>query len=189
VWFDVRIAGADDLTNVFSDANCKQVNETDFFLSVFQCRALKNLLLDWLCLPKFGTNPLPVTYTLYFAAHGSLAWKRSCTYVVKFSYTFQKCILWNLATSILRFFAFSALVSAFNFSAVSTAADVWTDDVLCYVEWISYNKFAIDSLFVSSLEWSYLNTDICKFESSQRDENIPQSADSLKAYRKPIPEL
>jgi len=32
---------------------------------------------------------------------------------------------------------------------------------------------------------SYLNTDICNFESTQKDERRSQSADSLKAYRKP----
>jgi len=30
-----------------------------------------------------------------------------------------------------------------------------------------------------------LNTDTCKFESSQQDESRAQSADSSKAYRKP----
>jgi len=30
-----------------------------------------------------------------------------------------------------------------------------------------------------------LNTDICKFESPQKDESKAQSADSSKAYRKP----
>ena len=46
-------------------------------------------------------------------------------------------------------------------------------------------KFAIDSLLFSPVEWSYLNTDICKFESPQKDESKAQSADSSKAYRKP----
>jgi len=31
----------------------------------------------------------------------------------------------------------------------------------------------------------YLNIDMCKFESPQRDESRSQSADSSKAYRKP----
>ena len=39
----------------------------------------------------------------------------------------------------------------------------------------------IDSL----LESSYLNTDSCKFESSQKDESRAQSADSSKTYSKP----
>ena len=47
-------------------------------------------------------------------------------------------------------------------------------------------KFVIDSLLVSPVEWSYLNTDMCKFEISQKDESRPQSADSSKACRKPI---
>ena len=31
------------------------------------------------------------------------------------------------------------------------------------------------------MEWSYLNTDVRKFESSQKDESRAQSADSSKA--------
>jgi len=34
-------------------------------------------------------------------------------------------------------------------------------------------------------ESTYVNVDMCKFESSQKDENRAQSTDSLKAYRKP----
>jgi len=53
------------------------------------------------------------------------------------------------------------------------------------VKSISYLKFAIDSLPASPVEWSYLNTDMRKFESSQKSESKAQSADSSKAYRKP----
>jgi len=42
-------------------------------------------------------------------------------------------------------------------------------------------KFVIDSLLISPVEWIYLNTDMHKFESSQKDENRAQSADSSKA--------
>jgi len=38
-------------------------------------------------------------------------------------------------------------------------------------------------LAVSHVESSYLNTDMCKFESSQ-EENRAKSADSSKSYRK-----
>jgi len=37
---------------------------------------------------------------------------------------------------------------------------------------------------ITPVEWSYLNTDVCKFETSQ-NESRAQSADSSKAYRKP----
>ena len=43
---------------------------------------------------------------------------------------------------------------------------------------ISYYKFFIDSLLLSLAERSYLNTDMCKFESLQKDERRGQSADS-----------
>jgi len=42
-------------------------------------------------------------------------------------------------------------------------------------------KFVIGSLLISPVEWSYLNTDMRKFESSQTDESRAQSADSSKA--------
>jgi len=40
-------------------------------------------------------------------------------------------------------------------------------------------------LLLSLAEWSYLNTDMRKFESSQKDEIRGQSADSSKVYRRP----
>jgi len=42
-------------------------------------------------------------------------------------------------------------------------------------------KIAKDSLLVSNR--SYLNTDMCKFESSQKEESWAQSVDSSKASR------
>jgi len=45
-------------------------------------------------------------------------------------------------------------------------------------------KILLDSWTISPVEWSYLNTDMRKFEPSQKDESKAQSADS-KAYRKP----
>ena len=42
-----------------------------------------------------------------------------------------------------------------------------------------------DSLLIMPVEWSYLNTDMRKFETSQKEESKAQSADSSKAYRKP----
>ena len=43
----------------------------------------------------------------------------------------------------------------------------------------------INSLFITPVEWTYLNTDMRKFEASQKEESRAQSADSSKAYRKP----
>ena len=43
----------------------------------------------------------------------------------------------------------------------------------------------IDSLLNTPVEWSHLNTDMRKFETSQKEESGAQSADSSKAYRKP----
>ena len=41
----------------------------------------------------------------------------------------------------------------------------------------------IDSLLKPIVESTYLNRDMCKFESSQKDESRWQSTDSSKAYR------
>ena len=46
-------------------------------------------------------------------------------------------------------------------------------------------KSVIDSLLITPVEWSYLNTDMRKFETSQKEESRAQSADSSKTYRKP----
>ena len=49
---------------------------------------------------------------------------------------------------------------------------------------ISYfHNLLIDSLLTPIVESTYLNRDMCKFESSQKDESRWQSTDSLKAYR------
>jgi len=44
--------------------------------------------------------------------------------------------------------------------------------------------FSIDSLLISHAESSSLNTDMCNFESPQKDESRAQSPDFPKAYRK-----
>ena len=41
----------------------------------------------------------------------------------------------------------------------------------------------MDSLLTPIVESTYLNRDMCKFESSQKDESRWQSTDSSKAYR------
>ena len=52
--------------------------------------------------------------------------------------------------------------------------------------WIKQEiKTVIDSLLITTVEWSYLNTDMRKYETSQKEESRAQSADSAKAYRKP----
>jgi len=52
----------------------------------------------------------------------------------------------------------------------------------------TWNRFPIKHLLIDSLltpivESTYLNRDMCKFESSQKDESRWQSIDSSKAYR------
>jgi len=52
----------------------------------------------------------------------------------------------------------------------------------------TWNRFLIKNLLIDSLlapivESKYLNRDMCKFESSQKDESRWQSTDSSKAYR------
>jgi len=46
-------------------------------------------------------------------------------------------------------------------------------------------KTVIDSLLITPVEWSYLNTDMRKFETSQKEESRALSADFSKACRKP----
>ena len=46
-----------------------------------------------------------------------------------------------------------------------------------------YKNLQIDSLHAPIVESKYLNIDMCKFESSRKDESIAQSASSSKAYR------
>ena len=60
----------------------------------------------------------------------------------------------------------------------------------CVVLRVTWNRFSvkklpIDSLLISYVVSSYLNTDMCNFESSQKDESRAQSADSSKAYSTP----
>jgi len=50
---------------------------------------------------------------------------------------------------------------------------------------ILLNKFADGFKPVTFVESSYLDIDMCKFESSQKDESKAQSADSSKAFSKP----
>jgi len=52
----------------------------------------------------------------------------------------------------------------------------------------TWNRFPIKNLLIDSLlihivESTYLNRDMCKFESSQKNESRWQSTDSSKAYR------
>jgi len=48
---------------------------------------------------------------------------------------------------------------------------------------ISYQNLLIDSLLLPIVECTHLNMDMCKFESSQKDESRVQSTDSSKVYR------
>jgi len=52
-------------------------------------------------------------------------------------------------------------------------------------ETVTLIKFVTYSLLVSPVEWSYLNTDMRKVESSQKDESRAQSTDSSEDCRKP----
>jgi len=52
----------------------------------------------------------------------------------------------------------------------------------------TWNRFPIKNLLIDSLltpivKSTYLNRDMCKFESSQKDESRWQSTDSSKTYR------
>jgi len=49
--------------------------------------------------------------------------------------------------------------------------------------WFPIKYLLINSLLTLIVESTYLNKDMCKFESSQKDESRWQSTDSSKAYR------
>ena len=51
--------------------------------------------------------------------------------------------------------------------------------------WFPLKKLLMDSLLSPIVKSTYLNVDMCKFESSQKDESRAQSVDSSKACRKP----
>ena len=85
------------------------------------------------------------------------------------------------------------VVLSLFFSAVTSAFQLFTCK-LCLqfsglrMRNVTWNRFPIKNLLIDSLlkpilESTYLNRDMCKFESSQKDENRWQSTDCSKAYR------
>ena len=57
---------------------------------------------------------------------------------------------------------------------------------MCNFTWNRFpikKNLLIDSLLTPTMESTYFNRDMCKFESSQKDESRWQSTDSSKAYR------
>ena len=82
-------------------------------------------------------------------------------------------------------FVFSLLLlQPFNFSPVSFACNFqdWGCVILREIDFL-FKNLLIDSLLTPIVESTYLNRDMCKFESSQKDESRWQSTDSSKAYR------
>ena len=86
------------------------------------------------------------------------------------------------------------VVLSFFFSAVTSAFQLFTCKLCLQFSGLRmrnfmWNRFPnksllIDSLLTPIVESTYLNRDMCKFESSQKDESRWQSTDSSKAYRK-----
>ena len=79
------------------------------------------------------------------------------------------------------------------FSAVTSAFQLFTRKLCVQLSGLrmrnfTWNRFPIKNLMIDSLltpivESTYLNRDMRKFESSQKDESRWQSTDSSKAYR------
>ena len=79
------------------------------------------------------------------------------------------------------------------FSAVTSAFQLFTGKLCLQFSGLrmrnfTWNRFPIKNLLIDSLltpivESTYLNRDMCKFDSSQKDESRAQSPDSSKAYR------
>ena len=99
-------------------------------------------------------------------------------------------ILWFMSLC----YEFLIVVLSLFFSAVTSAFQLFTCKLCLQFSGLSmrnftWNRFPIKNLLIDSLlttivESTYLNRDMCKFESSQKDESRWQSTDSSKAYRK-----
>jgi len=104
------------------------------------------------------------------------------------------------SVSLLRCYNFGACVTKFwlqswvcFFSAVTSAFQLFTRKLCLQFSGLrmrnfTWNRFPIKNVLIDSLltpivESTYLNRDICKFESSQKDESRWQSTVSSKAYR------
>jgi len=82
------------------------------------------------------------------------------------------------------------------FSAVTLALQLFTRKLCLQISGLTmcnfmWNHFPIKNLLIDSLltpvvESTYLNRDMCKIESSQKDESRAQSTDFLKAYRNTV---
>jgi len=57
---------------------------------------------------------------------------------------------------------------------------------VCSIMWnrLTLKNWLIDFLFIALVDSSYLNIDLCKVESLQKDKNWAQSVNCLKAYSK-----
>ena len=68
---------------------------------------------------------------------------------------------------------------------VKIMAEVWVHTLWSLFTRHRYpiKNLLIDSLLTTIVESTYLNRDMCKFESSQKDESRWQSTDSSKVYR------
>ena len=102
--------------------------------------------------------------------------------------------------SLLRCYALWACVTKFwlkswvcFFSAVTSAFQLFTRKLCLQCSGLrmrnfTWNRFPIENLLIESLltpivQSTYLNRDMCEFESSQKDESRWHSTDSSKAYR------
>jgi len=91
----------------------------------------------------------------------------------------------DLFILVLSLFAFSALTSAFQFFSRKLCLHISGLRMRNF----AINRFPIKNSLINSLltpivENIYFNTDMCKFEFSQKDESRVESADSSKWYRK-----
>ena len=110
---------------------------------------------------------------------------------------FLSPLVFLTSVSLLWFMSlcYEILIVVFSlfFSAVTSAFQLFTRKLCLQFSGLrmrncTWNRFPIknlliDSLLTSIMESTYLNRDICKFESSQKDESKWQSTDSSKAYR------
>jgi len=98
-------------------------------------------------------------------------------------------ILWFMSL----YYEISIVVLSLLFSAVTSAFQLFICKLCLQFSGLrmrnfTWNRFPIKNLLIDSLltpmvESTYLNRDMCKFDSSQKDESRWQSTDSSKAYR------
>jgi len=129
-----------------------------------------------------------------------LSWRNEVSYVSilsRLAFRFLFCSLWLILTGLSSFSGFRCAVSySYCFKYVLSTMGVSKESISKFLKGNRFHvklrilspysrtkNLLIDSLLTPNVESTYLNRDMCKFVSSQKDESRWQSTDSSKAYR------